>query len=111
MIDVDEGLTDEMRQVRDTVHRFALDVMRPAAVALDHMPDPADVIAPTSVLWDVFRRFKELGIGDPEAVEDFPVSIDGFHHPLLGGGRLAAQEAGHAVPLRDGDRLPGILLP
>jgi len=62
--DIDAGLTDEMKDIRETVHRFAAEVMRPAAVELDRLPDPADVIAPGSVLWDVFKKFKQLGIGD-----------------------------------------------
>jgi alkylation response protein AidB-like acyl-CoA dehydrogenase len=64
-VDIDTGLTDEMKEVRDTVHRFALEVMRPAAAELDRLPDPSDVIAPGSVLWDVMKRHRELGIGDP----------------------------------------------
>ena len=64
-LDIDVGLTDEMQAVRDTVHRFALEVMRPAAAELDRLHDPSDVIAPGSVLWDVIQRFKQLGIGDP----------------------------------------------
>ena len=64
-VDFDAGLTDEMREVRDMVRRFALEVMRPAATELDRMSDPSDVIAPGSVLWTVFERYKELGIGDP----------------------------------------------
>jgi alkylation response protein AidB-like acyl-CoA dehydrogenase len=66
MLDIDAGLTEEMKQVRDTVHRFALEVMRPAAAELDRLADPSDVVVPESVLWDVFKRFRKLGIGDPE---------------------------------------------
>ncbi len=65
VIDIEAGLTDEMREIRDTVHRFAEEVMRPAAAELDRMPDPSDVIAEGSVLWTVFDRYKELGLGDP----------------------------------------------
>ena len=64
-IDIDVALTDEMREVRDTVHRFAAEVMRPAAAKLDRLDDPSDVIAKESPLWDVMKRFKQLGIGDP----------------------------------------------
>jgi alkylation response protein AidB-like acyl-CoA dehydrogenase len=66
ILDIDAGLTEEMKAVREVVHRFAAEVMRPAAAQLDRLPDPADVIAPESILWDVFKGFKELGIGDPE---------------------------------------------
>ena len=62
---LDAALSDEMKEVRETVHRFALEVMRPAAAELDRLPDPADVIAPGSVLWTVFDRYKKLGLGDP----------------------------------------------
>lgn len=64
--DIDAGLTDEMKEVRDVVHRFAEQVMRPVAAELDRMADPAEVIAPGSPLWDTFEKFKQLGIGDPE---------------------------------------------
>ncbi len=60
---LDSALSDEMKEVRETVRRFALEVMRPAAVELDRMPDPADVIAKNSILWTVFDRYKQLGIG------------------------------------------------
>ena len=62
---LDAALSDDMKAVREMVNRFAREVMRPAAVELDRMADPADVIAPESVLWSVFDRYKELGIGDP----------------------------------------------
>jgi alkylation response protein AidB-like acyl-CoA dehydrogenase len=62
---LDAALSDEMREVREAVNRFAVEVMRPAAVELDRMPDPADVIAKGSILWQVFDRYKELGLGDP----------------------------------------------
>ncbi len=57
------GLSTEGRAILDTVHRFAEEVMRPAGIALDKMDDPADVIAPGSVLWDVHAKYRELGIG------------------------------------------------
>ena len=48
--------------MRDTAHKFAEEVLRPAGVELDRMADPADVIAPDSVLWDVFKKYHELDI-------------------------------------------------
>jgi len=59
-----------------TVHRFAEEVMRPAGRELDRLVDPADVIAAGSPLWDVFARYRQLGLdslhagipdGDPVA--------------------------------------------
>lgn len=63
MVDLEIGLSDEDIAVRDTAHKFALEVLRPAGVELDRMPDPSDVIAPESVLWEVFARYHELGFG------------------------------------------------
>ncbi len=62
LIDLDVELSDEERKVRETVHRFAAEVMRPAGIALDRLADPEDVIAPKSILWDVFARYRALGL-------------------------------------------------
>jgi len=62
-LDIDVGLTEEDRAAQETCHKFALEVLRPAGRVLDRLADPADVIAPNSVLWDVVRKYHELGIG------------------------------------------------
>ncbi|MFN2376094.1 MAG: acyl-CoA dehydrogenase family protein [Candidatus Binatia bacterium] len=59
--DLDLDLTEDERSVRQLVHRFAADVMRPAGRQLDRL-DGEDVIADGSVLWDVHRRWDELGV-------------------------------------------------
>ena len=68
-IDIEVGLTAEEVAVRDTVHKFAVDVLRPAGAKLDKLTDPADVVAPGSILWEVFEKYHQLGIpglrGDP----------------------------------------------
>jgi len=61
-IDIETGVTDDERRMRDVCHQFAADVLRPAGRALDRLDNPADVIAPGSVLWDVFRQYRALGI-------------------------------------------------
>ncbi len=61
-IDIDIGLSDEERAVRDMTHKFAEEVLRPAGAELDRMADPADVIAPESVLWNVFEKYHGLEI-------------------------------------------------
>jgi alkylation response protein AidB-like acyl-CoA dehydrogenase len=61
--DIDTGLTDADRAMRDVCHRFAADVLRPAGRTLDHLAEPAAVIAKDSVLWDVFDQYHKLGIG------------------------------------------------
>lgn len=69
LADVELDPTAEEEALRATVHRFAAEVMRPAGTALDRLADPADVIAPGSVLWDVFERFRALGL---ERLADTP---------------------------------------
>jgi alkylation response protein AidB-like acyl-CoA dehydrogenase len=64
--DIEVGLTDQERAIRDRAHRFAEDVMRPAGRALDQLADPADVIAPDSILWNVYEKHRESGLGDVE---------------------------------------------
>jgi acyl-CoA dehydrogenase len=60
LVDLEVTLNDQERAIRDTARRFARDVMRPAGATLDRLPDPAAVIAPQSVLWDVFKTYREL---------------------------------------------------
>jgi alkylation response protein AidB-like acyl-CoA dehydrogenase len=62
-IDIETGLTDTDCEIRDTCHRFAAEVLRPAGRALDRMADPAAGIAKGSVLWDVLAQYHALGIG------------------------------------------------
>ncbi|MBK6318502.1 MAG: acyl-CoA/acyl-ACP dehydrogenase [Dehalococcoidia bacterium] len=66
MTDIEVGLSDTERQIRDSVHRFARDVMRPAGEQLDRLHDPQDVIASNSILWDVFKKHREAGLADIE---------------------------------------------
>jgi len=61
-IDLEVDLSEEERAVRETVRRFAEEVMRPAGAQLDALVDPADVIAEDSILWDVFEKHRALGL-------------------------------------------------
>jgi alkylation response protein AidB-like acyl-CoA dehydrogenase len=60
-VDLEIGLSDEDVAVRDTAHKFAEEVLRPVGAELDRLHDPAEVIAPDSVLWEVFGKYHELG--------------------------------------------------
>jgi len=60
-LDLKPDLTAEQLALKEQVHKFAAEVMRPAADKLDKCADPADVIANDSVLWDVLRQSRELG--------------------------------------------------
>jgi len=65
--DIDVGLSDEERAVRDVTHKFAEEVLRPAGAELDRLTDPAEVVAADSVLWSVFDKYRELGLNTLES--------------------------------------------
>ena len=69
MSDIEVGLSDEEREIRDVTRKFVEEVVRPAGIALDRLHDPADVIAQGSVLWRVFERYRELGLNGLESGE------------------------------------------
>jgi alkylation response protein AidB-like acyl-CoA dehydrogenase len=62
IVDLEPSLSEEERAARELAHRFAKEVLRPVGAELDRMPDPADVIAPGSPLWEVHRRYRSLGL-------------------------------------------------
>ena len=65
------GLSTEAQTILETTHRFAEDVMRPAGIELDQMPDPADVIADGSILWEVHEKYRQLGVNQLSTIGDF----------------------------------------
>ncbi len=56
-----EILSDTERAVRDTLRRFALEVMRPIGKELDTL-SPEEVIAKDSIYWEAHSKYKELGM-------------------------------------------------
>ena len=68
------GLPKDIESVKEGVHRFAKDVLRPAAVKLDRMTDPRDVIALDSPLRSVFKQAYQLGYH----VAGLPTEIGGM---------------------------------
>jgi alkylation response protein AidB-like acyl-CoA dehydrogenase len=62
MHDLDMNLTDEQKNLRELIRQFGAQVIRPAGIALDKLPDPGAVIAKDSVLWEVYRQFRQLGL-------------------------------------------------
>lgn len=65
--DIETGLSEPEERIRDAAHRFASEVMRPAGKQLDALADPQDVIASDSILWDVFKKYRETGLADLES--------------------------------------------
>jgi alkylation response protein AidB-like acyl-CoA dehydrogenase len=91
--DIDLNLTDEQKAMRDLVRRFGAEVIRPAGIALDKIPDPADVIAPESILWDVLKQHRALGLhatGFSKRIGGTLEDID----PMMG--ILMSEEMGYA---------------
>ncbi len=61
LLELNYDLTEEQRALRAATREFCMAVWRPAAIELDKLADPADVIAPGSVFWDVLRQTYQLG--------------------------------------------------
>ena len=58
--DINLDLSWEDQQLKETVHEFARDVMRPIAKELDQM-DPKAAAAADSPIWDFMRQAHEMG--------------------------------------------------
>ena len=54
--------SEEARMVQESVHRYAVQVMRPIGIKLDRMT-PEEVIAANSPYWEARSKFLELGFG------------------------------------------------
>jgi alkylation response protein AidB-like acyl-CoA dehydrogenase len=91
--ELDLNLTEEQKATRDMIRKFGSEVMRPAGIQLDLLADPADVITQDSILWDVFRQYRELGLhkrGLPKAVGGMLEDMD------LMQGIIISEEMGYA---------------
>lgn len=91
--EIDLNLTDEQKAMRDLVKKFGAEVMRPAGIKLDKLANPADVIADGSILWDVFKQFRQLGLhtmGFSKRIGGMAEDMD----PMMG--ILVLEELGYA---------------
>ena len=69
-LELNKEITPEESSIKEQIHRFGLEVLRPAASELDKM-SPEQVMADGSPLWDVFKQAYSLGYhtrGLPEAL-------------------------------------------
>ena len=90
-IELDLNLSDEAKAMRETMRKFGMEVMRPAGIELDKLADPADVIAKDSVLWDVIRGSRELGLHKRGIAKEYgglAGDLDPAVGPLISQGRL-----------------------
>jgi len=51
----DVSLTREQQALKESVHQFSEQVLRPTAAALDRLHDPQQVLEPASPLWTAFK--------------------------------------------------------
>jgi len=75
-VELNKNLTEEEATLKEQIHRFAAEVMRPASLELDRL-SPEEVIASGSPLWDVIRQYRGLGYhlrGLPEALGGLTLS-------------------------------------
>ena len=93
LLDIETNLTDEQKALRTEARRFFMDVFRPAAIELDKLADPADVIAEDSIFWDVLRKAKELGYHK----RSYPEAVGGLGHSDALAGAMIAEEMGYAA--------------
>ncbi|MHC4639661.1 MAG: acyl-CoA dehydrogenase family protein, partial [Planctomycetota bacterium] len=91
-VELDLTLSDEAKAMHETIRRFAMEVMRPAGIKLDKMADPAEVIAKDSVLWDVMKTSRELGLHKRGIPKDYG-GLAGELDPKVG--PLMAEEMGY----------------
>jgi alkylation response protein AidB-like acyl-CoA dehydrogenase len=92
-LELDVTLNDELRAVQDMARRFGMEVMRPAGIELDKISDPADVIADGSILWDVFKKQRELDLHKMSIPTEFG-GLQGESDPMSG--VLIAEQMGIA---------------
>jgi alkylation response protein AidB-like acyl-CoA dehydrogenase len=59
-VDLNKNLTDEQKLLKESVHEFAAQVMRPASIELDRMT-PEETIAEGSPMWKVIKMAYENG--------------------------------------------------
>jgi alkylation response protein AidB-like acyl-CoA dehydrogenase len=69
LVSIDTGLSDTDVELRDTLHRFAAEVMRPIGRELDRYDDPARVIEAGSPYWDALAKYRQLGLDEAAAPE------------------------------------------
>jgi alkylation response protein AidB-like acyl-CoA dehydrogenase len=77
--EIDMNLSAETIAIQKEVQKFAKDVMRPVGIELDQMANPADVSAPDSPIWGVFKGARDLDLhlnSIPEAFGGMAESID-----------------------------------
>src|SRR5579872_5364635 len=90
-----QDIPKEYEALKESAHRFAAEILRPASIELDRMADPRDVIALDSPLRRVFKKGYELGYH----VASLPVESGGHGLRGLGSHILIEELSWGAVDL------------
>ncbi|MGC8603829.1 MAG: acyl-CoA dehydrogenase family protein [Desulfomonilaceae bacterium] len=59
-LELNIDLNDDQNALKKQAHKFAAEVLRPAGLELDKIPDPEDVIK-SAIYWDTMKKAYELG--------------------------------------------------
>jgi alkylation response protein AidB-like acyl-CoA dehydrogenase len=65
------NITDEQVALKESIHKFCKEVLRPASVELDKIADPEDVIKKDSILWKTMKQAYELGYHAASIPEEY----------------------------------------
>lgn len=79
--DLNINLTEDEIAIKNSVHEFARDVLRPASIKLDKM-EPEDVIKKNSIFWDTLKQAYDMGLHTfllPESYGGLGLSPLGVH--------------------------------
>jgi alkylation response protein AidB-like acyl-CoA dehydrogenase len=98
LLELDTGLNETQLAIQDTAHKFAAEVMRPVGEELDKLA-PEKVIEKNSILWDVHKKYRELGLNQIEGLDaDMPIS-EAARIRCLVGEELGWGDSGLAISL------------
>ncbi|MDA8141535.1 MAG: acyl-CoA/acyl-ACP dehydrogenase [Desulfobacteraceae bacterium] len=98
---IDINISKETAAMLKEVTQFSLQVVRPAGIELDKLPDPEQVIAPGSRLWEVIQGHREMGLHTlylPKHVGGLADGLDPMATLLLNE-QLGYADAGLAISL------------
>ncbi|MGC8579182.1 MAG: acyl-CoA dehydrogenase family protein [bacterium] len=79
--DLNLNLTEDEVAIKNSVHEFARDVLRPASIKLDKM-EPEEVIKKDSIFWDALKQAYDMGLHTfllPESYGGLGLSPLGVH--------------------------------
>lgn len=73
-IELDQTLSQEQNILKEAAHKFAKEVIRPTAIAVDRMTSPEEIVRQDSIWWRAKRKARELGYH----LAAFPQAVGGL---------------------------------